>query len=154
LARQIKEKADRMFQGSYPLTLDAKGRLTIPAEMREQLETLCQGQLTVTRHFGTFLRVYPQPEWERMRDCLAKLTGDGEKVRRLIVGSADPVQMDGAGRILISPILRKAARLEKRVVLMGDLQRLEVWDEEAHTRYLDAQAEAGIPEALRDALGF
>ena len=144
-----------MFQGSYPLTLDAKGRLTIPAEMREQLETLCQGRLTVTRHFGSnFLRVYPQPEWERMRDLLAKLTGDGEKVRRLIVGSADPVQMDGAGRILISPILRKAARLEKRVVLMGDLQRLEVWDEEAHARYLDEQAEAGIPEGLRDALGF
>jgi len=144
-----------MFQGSYPLTLDAKGRLTIPAEMREQLETLCQGQLTVTRHFGSnFLRVYPLPEWERMRDLLAKLTGDGEKVRRLIVGSADPVQMDGAGRILISPILRKAARLEKRVVLMGDLQRLEVWDEESHARYLDEQAEAGIPEALRDALGF
>jgi len=144
-----------MFQGSYPLTLDAKGRLTIPAEMREQLETLCQGQLTVTRHFGSnFLRVYPLPEWERMRDLLAKLTGDGEKVRRLIVGSADPVQMDGAGRILISPILRKAARLDKRVVLMGDLQRLEVWDEESHARYLDEQAEAGIPEALRDALGF
>jgi len=144
-----------MFQGSYPLTLDAKGRLTIPAEMREQLETLCQGQLTVTRHFGSnFLRIYPLPEWERMRDLLAKLTGDGEKVRRLIVGSADPVQMDGAGRILISPILRKAARLEKRVVLMGDLQRLEVWDEESHARYLDEQAEAGIPEALRDALGF
>lgn len=144
-----------MFQGSYPLTLDAKGRLTIPAEMREQLETLCQGQLTVTRHFGSnFLRVYPQPEWERMRDLLAKLTGDGEKVRRLIVGSADPVQMDGAGRILISPILRKAARLERRVVLMGDLQRLEVWDEESHARYLDEQAEAGIPAALRDALGF
>ena len=62
--------------------------------------------------------------------------------------------MDGAGRILISPILRKAAKLDKRVVLLGDLQRLEVWDEELHARYLDAQAEAGIPEALRDALGF
>ena len=144
-----------MFQGSYPLTLDAKGRLTIPAEMREQVETLCQGNLTVTRHFGPFfLRVYPQPEWERMRDHLAKLTGEGEAVRRLIVGTADPVQMDSAGRILISPILRKAARLDKRVVLMGDLQRLEIWDEEAHTRYLDAQAEAGVPEALRHALGF
>jgi len=55
-----------MFQGSYPLSLDAKGRMTVPAEMREQLETLCEGNLTVTRHFGTtFLRIYPQPEWER-----------------------------------------------------------------------------------------
>lgn len=144
-----------MFQGSYPLTLDAKGRLTIPTEMRELVDTLCQGKLTVTRHFGPFfLRVYPQPEWERMREHLAKLTGEGEAVRRLIVGTADPVQMDGAGRILISQILRKAARLDKRVVLMGDLQRLEIWDEEAHARYLDEQAEAGAPEALRDALGF
>jgi MraZ protein len=145
-----------MFQGSYPLSLDAKGRLTIPAEMREQLETLCQGKLTITRHFGTdYLRVYPEPEWGRMREVLGKLRGeDGEKVRRLIIGSADPVQMDGAGRILISPILRKATKLERRVVLVGDLERLEIWDEEQHARYLDAQAEAGIPEALRNALDF
>jgi MraZ protein len=144
-----------MFEGSYPLTLDAKGRLTIPAEMRDQLETLCQGKLTVTRHFGAFLRVYPQPEWERMRKLMADtFTPAEEPVRRLIIGSADQVQMDGAGRILISPILRKAAKLDKRVVLVGDLQRLEIWDEEAHARYLDAQAEAGIPEALRAALGF
>jgi MraZ protein len=144
-----------MFEGSYPLTLDAKGRLSIPTEKREQLETLCQGRLTLTRHFGPFLRVYPQPEWERMRERMATtFTLKDEPVRRLIIGSADQVQMDGAGRILISPILRKAARLDKRVVLLGDLQRLEVWDEEAHARYLDEQAEAGIPEALRDALGF
>ena len=144
-----------MFEGSYPLTLDAKGRLTIPTEMRELLETLCQGKLTVTRHFGSFLRVYPQPEWERMRSLMAeRFTPNEEPVRRLIIGSADQVQMDGAGRILISSILRKAAKLDKRVVLVGDLQRLEVWDEELHARYLDQQAEAGIPEALRDALGF
>ena len=143
-----------MFEGSYPLTLDAKGRLTIPTEMREQLETLCQGKLTVTRHFGSFLRVYPQPEWERMRTLLGGLTGKGADARRLIVGSADPVEMDGAGRILISPILRRAAKLDKRVVLVGDLQQLEVWDEELHSRYLDQQAEAGMPEALRDVLGF
>ena len=145
----------QMFEGSYPLTLDAKGRLTIPSEMREQLDSICQGKLTVTRHFGHFLRVYPQPEWERMRELMARtFTPKEEPVRRLIIGSADPVQMDGAGRILISPILRKAARLDKRVVLIGDLQRLEIWDEEVHARYLDEQAEAGIPEALRDALGF
>lgn len=144
-----------MFEGSYPLTLDAKGRLTIPTEMREQLEALCQGRLTVTRHFGTLLRIYPQPEWERMRALMAeRFTPREEPVRRLIIGSADPVQMDGAGRILISPILRKAAKLDKRVVLVGDLQRFEVWDEEVHARYLDEQAEAGIPDAMRDALGF
>jgi MraZ protein len=145
-----------MFQGSYPLSLDAKGRMTVPAEMREQLETLCEGKLTVTRHFGTtFLRIYPQPEWERMRDIMAGFQGvAGEAARRLIVGSADQVQMDGAGRILISPILRKAANLDRKVVLVGDLQRLELWDEEAHARYLDAQAEAGIPDELRNALGF
>ncbi len=144
-----------MFEGSYPLTLDAKGRLTIPTEMREQLEALSQGRLTVTRHFGTLLRIYPQPEWERMRALMAeRFTPREEPVRRLIIGSADPVQMDGAGRILISPILRKAAKLDKRVVLVGDLQRFEVWDEEVHARYLDEQAEAGIPDAMRDALGF
>ena len=73
-----------MFQGSYPLSLDAKGRMTVPAEMREQLETLCQGRLTVTRHFGTtFLRIYPQPEWERMRDIMAGFQGvAGEAARR------------------------------------------------------------------------
>ena len=75
-------------------------------------------------------------------------------MRRLIIGSADSVEMDGAGRILISPILRKAAKLDRRVVLLGDVTRFEIWDEDAHARYLDEQAEAGLPEDLHGVLGI
>lgn len=144
-----------MFEGSYPLTLDAKGRLSIPAELRDQLALHCQGQLTVTRHFGTFLRLYPRPEWERYRAFMGEHFKMGqERVRRLIIGSADPVEMDAAGRILISPILRKAAKLDRRVVLLGDLSRFELWDEDLHARYLDDLAEAGLPAELNDVLGI
>ena len=89
---------------------------------------------------------------------IAAILGEGGLDPTFIIGgllnSVGSSAQLGAGRILISPILRKAARLDKRVVLVGDLQRLEIWDEETHARYLDEQAEAGIPEALRDALGF
>ncbi len=144
-----------MFEGSYPLSLDSKGRLTIPSELRAPLEEICQGKLTVTRHFGAFLRLYPRPEWERFRGYMAEnFSIEKERIRRLIIGSADSVEMDGAGRILISPILRKAAKLDRRVVLLGDVTRFEIWDEDAHARYLDEQAEAGLPEDLHGVLGI
>jgi MraZ protein len=143
-----------MFQGSYPLTLDVKGRLTIPVEVRAKLAEMSGRKLTVTRHYAPCLRLYPEPEWERMLARLQDFKAVNEGVRRLVIGSADTVELDDAGRILISPLLRRAARLDRRVVLLGDLTRLELWDEEVYLRYMDEQAAKGLPETLNDLQGF
>ncbi len=144
-----------MFEGSYPLMLDAKGRLTLPAELRPEILEQCAGKLTVARHFGPFLRVYPQPEWLRFRTFLAeKATVKMEDTRRLIVGTADPVQMDGAGRILVSPHLRKAVRLDRQVVLVGDITRFELWDQETLDRHLEKLASNGVPDELQNVIGI
>ncbi|MGE0798222.1 MAG: division/cell wall cluster transcriptional repressor MraZ [Lautropia sp.] len=143
-----------MFQGSYPLTLDAKGRLTIPVEVRAQIAEISGRKLTVTRHYAPCLRLYPQPEWERMLGQLQDFKAVNEGVRRLVIGSADPVELDDAGRITVKPILRRAARLDRRVVLLGDLTRLELWDEDTYLRYMDEQAAGGLPESLNDLQGF
>ena len=143
-----------MFEGSYPLTLDAKGRLTIPTELRAGIQEVCDGRLTLARHFAPCLRLYPRPEWERFRTYLVENLPMGlEDSRRLIIGTADSMQMDGAGRILVSPLLRRAAKLDKRVVLLCDVTRFEIWDEDALARRWDAQVEAGMPEMLTGVLG-
>ena len=74
--------------------------------------------------------------------------------RRLLIGTAETVEMDGAGRILVSPILRRAARLDRKVVMLGDITRFELWDEQALEAYLDEQAAAGLPEGLYDIPGL
>ena len=143
-----------MFEGSYPLTLDAKGRLTIPLELRASIEEVCGGHLTLSRHFAPCLRLYPRPEWDKWKTFLVdKLPLGLEGSRRLIIGSANSMQMDAAGRILISPLLRRAAKLDRKVVLLCDVSRVEIWDEDTLTRHWDDQADAGMPEMLTGVFG-
>ena len=144
-----------MFEGSYPLTLDAKGRLTIPAKLRDSLVQLSGGQITVTRWLDNCLRVYPQPAWTRMRDEIMPawpMTAAG--FAKALMQSADTQQIDSAGRILIKDNLRAYAGLDKRVVLAGDGGVLELWDEDRHTRFLDEQMAMGLPPELKSMTRF
>ena len=73
-----------------------------------------------------------------MREHIAStFTSKDDRTRRLLIGTAETVEMDGAGRILVSPILRRAARLDRKVVMLGDITRFELWDEQALEAYLD-----------------
>ncbi|MDO5101813.1 MAG: division/cell wall cluster transcriptional repressor MraZ [Lautropia sp.] len=144
-----------MFEGSFPLSLDTKGRLTIPSSWRGLLEEQGVRKLVLTRHFGSYLRVYPLPEWERVREHIAAtFTAKDDRTRRLLIGTAETVEIDGAGRILVSPILRRAAKLDRKVVMLGDISRFELWDEQTLEAYLDEQASAGLPEGLFDIPGL
>ena len=62
-----------MFEGSFPLSLDAKGRLTIPSQWRGVLEEQGVRKLVLTRHFGDLLRIYPLPEWEKVREHIVSV---------------------------------------------------------------------------------
>ena len=122
-----------MFRGVTQLSLDAKGRLAIPARYRGELMSSCTGHLIVTVDPSKCLLIYPQPAWEPIEQKLNNLSSFNPKIRslqRLLVGNASDVEMDTTGRILVSPPLRQFAGLSKDVVLVGQGAKFELWDEE------------------------
>ena len=137
-----------MFQGASSLSLDAKGRLSVPTRHRDVLLKNASGQLTVTKHPDGCLIVYPRPEWERVRGELAKLPASAQWLKRIYLGNAVDVEMDGTGRVLISPELREAGGLNREVILMGLGGSFELWDKE---RY-EAKEAAAMQSNMTDLL--
>lgn len=122
-----------MFQGSTQFNLDAKGRLTIPTKYRDLLLEHCAGQMVLTADPGGCLLLYPQPEWLPIRERLMGLSALNPKIRalqRFLVGQAEDIQMDAAGRVLVSAPLRDYAKLDRHVMLVGQGNKFELWDEE------------------------
>jgi MraZ protein len=120
-----------VFQGATALSLDAKGRLAIPTKHREALTS--GDSVVVTAHPDRCLLLYPRAAFEPISARLATLSSFDEKVRwwqRLVVGHSEHVDIDGAGRILLSPALRKFADLKKNVMLVGQNNHFEIWDGE------------------------
>jgi MraZ protein len=121
-----------MFQGASALTMDAKGRVAVPARHRDGLAAPGQGRLVVTAHPHRCLLLYPQPAWEPIRaQVLAapSLQAESALVRRLLVGFAEEVELDASGRLLLSPALRQFAALDKNVWLVGQGSHFEIWSE-------------------------
>ena len=122
-----------MFRGIAQLSLDSKGRFAIPSRYRDSLVSICAGRLIVTADPSRCLLIYPQPAWEPIEQKLINLSSFDNKIRslqRLLVGNASDVEMDNAGRVLVSQPLRKFAGLNKNVVLVGQGAKFELWDEE------------------------
>lgn len=118
----------RVFQGTSLLSLDQKGRLSMPARHREALAVLCEGKVTVTRHPDGCLVLYPAPVWEEKRAALAKLPYSARAFVRFVLGSAVDLEPDRAGRILIPSELRLMCALDKEVALIGMGEHFELWD--------------------------
>src|SRR4051794_6319210 len=121
-----------VFRGVSELVLDAKGRLAIPARHRDGLATGGNGRLIITADHGGCLLIYPYAEWTPIETQLMALSSFNDSIRslqRLIVGHADEVDIDAAGRVLVPPALRRYAGLDKRVVLVGQGRKLELWDD-------------------------
>ena len=138
-----------VFRGGPVLTLDVKGRITVPARWRDMLVATVQGQLVVAKNPDGCLSLYPLPVWEQFEASLLSLTTEDEAWRRFFVGSATEVEIDGASRVLIPPELRSWAGLEREVKFMGVGPNFELWD---MARYEAREAEVlarGRPEALR-----
>jgi MraZ protein len=100
-----------VFQGASQLTLDGKGRVSMPARHRDTLTSNCEGRLTLTRHPDGCVLVYPRPTWEARRQQIAQLPYAARSLQRLLLGSAVDVELDSAGRVLVSAELRAAAGL-------------------------------------------
>ena len=92
-----------MYQGLSKLTLDAKGRISVPARHRDALIAHCDGRVTLTRHPDGCLLLYPRPRWEQKRAELSRLPHSRRVLQRILIGSAIDLELDSSGRILISP---------------------------------------------------
>jgi MraZ protein len=143
-----------MFRGVTQLSLDNKGRLVIPTKYRESLIAFCGGHLVLTADPAKCLLVYPRPAWEPIEQKLNSLSSFNPKTRslqRLLVGNASDVEMDGAGRILVSPPLRQFAGLTKNLVLVGQGAKLELWEEEKWNQQIEdylVLKDSSIPSEL------
>jgi MraZ protein len=137
-----------LYQGLSKLTLDAKGRLSIPARHRDALVAQCDGRVTLTRHPDGCLLLYPRPRWEQKRAQLVQLSHARRVLQRILIGSAVDLDLDNSGRILISPELREAAGLERDVLLSGLGEHFELW-EPARMETLEKKqlAEGGLDAA-------
>ncbi|MBR6470035.1 MAG: division/cell wall cluster transcriptional repressor MraZ [Lachnospiraceae bacterium] len=115
-----------MFMGEYNHTIDAKGRLIIPAKFREELGEA----FVITNGNDGCLNIYTWEAWETFLEKLLLLPGneDKRKMVRALVSQADSVELDKQGRILIPNTLRERAGLIKDVVLAGAIDKIEVWD--------------------------
>ncbi|RJS92233.1 division/cell wall cluster transcriptional repressor MraZ [Salinisphaera sp. Q1T1-3] len=150
-----------MFKGSHSVTIDAKGRIAIPASYRQSLLDDCGGRLVVTRHWDGCLLIYPAPEFQSFESQLLSRGSLNPKVRniqRFFIGNARDVDMDRQGRLLLPSNLRAAASLESKAVLSGIGNLFELWDEDTFNQRnadtADALAEEAangdLPDVLMD----
>ena len=122
-----------MFRGATLVNLDSKGRLSVPTRYRDELNESASGQMVCTIDINhACLLLYPLPEWEIIEQKLSRLSSmnpQERRVQRLLLGHASECQMDSAGRLLIAPVLRQHAGLTKEVMLVGQFNKFELWDE-------------------------
>ena len=117
-----------MFMGTYGHSIDAKGRVIVPAKFREVLGD----SFVVTLGLDGCLFVYPEEEWEDFVKQLKELPGSKEarKLQRYFMAGAAPCDVDKQGRVLIPASLREKVGLDKDVVFVGVMSKIEIWSKE------------------------
>ncbi|MEM9243936.1 MAG: division/cell wall cluster transcriptional repressor MraZ [Pseudomonadota bacterium] len=122
-----------MFRGIHNVNLDAKGRLAIPSRYRQRLFDDAQKHLIVTIDTEeNCLLLYPQPIWEKIEQKISRLPSFNQatrRIQRLLIGHATEMEMDTNGRVLLPTPLREYASLNKHVVLIGQGNKFELWDQ-------------------------
>lgn len=123
-----------MFRGINAINIDPKGRMAIPTRYRQQLEESCQGRLILTIDTDErCLLLYSLPEWEKIEQQIAALPSFNKvarRVQRLLIGYATEAEVDSNGRILLPTLLREYAGINKRLMMVGQGKKFELWDDE------------------------
>lgn len=148
-----------MFRGINAITIDGKGRLAVPTRYREALGAGEHASLVVTIDTEeTCLLLYPTVQWQIIEQSLQRLpsfNAAARRIQRLLIGHATDVDLDSNGRVLLPPLLRDYAKLDKRVVMIGQGNKFEVWDEvqwqSKRNQWLAAEAskEDDLPEDMK-----
>ena len=123
-----------MFRGISKASLDDRGRFAMPTRFRNALKSRSDGKLVITiDRQDKCLLLYPDAEWITVENVLEQLSNLRPAVRqlqRMLVGFATDVELDSNGRVLIPPILRRYAEIDRAVMVMGQPNKLELWSED------------------------
>ncbi len=142
-----------MFRGVFEHQIDAKGRTSFPVKLRETLVGSYDDRLIVTTALDPCLHCYPVREWEQFETALARRNPMEPGVKallRLYVASAQEVQLDKLGRVLIPPQLRHYAGLEKDLVWAGMVKVIELWSKTGWAKAQEAaRTEADSADVMR-----
>jgi MraZ protein len=137
-----------VFQGANQINLDAKGRMAVPTRARDPLTQGGTVTLVLTAHPDGCLLLYPQPAWQPIRAQVMSFPSTDRMAslwKRLLVGFAQDVEPDGAGRLLLPPELRDYAGITRQVMFVGQGSHFEIWDLEAWNAQLEALRSGGSP---------
>ena len=128
------EKMVDMFKGIHNINLDGKGRLTIPTKYRNTITDQSNGSMVVTMDTEEkCLLLYPSTIWatiEKKINDLPSFSKNHRRIQRILIGHAEDLDIDSAGRILLSKPLRLAADMTKKITLIGQGEKFEIWNED------------------------
>jgi MraZ protein len=128
------------FLGEYEATLDPKGRFLLPAGLKKQIPEEGSARFVINRGFEKCLSLYPVSSWEPIFSEISKLNDFDPKVRefrRYFLNGATLTELDSAGRLLIPPNLKDHAGLEKDIILVSAVNKIEIWDKNKYQQFFD-----------------
>ncbi len=129
------------FKGQAEYSVDSKGRIAIPAKMRNALRPAARNTFTITRGIDRCIYLYAQDDWETLEDRFSKLNAFRSEERdflRLTMMWAEEVPYDGQGRVSIPKPLMEHARVSDRALIIGVLDRIEIWNPEVFAERLES----------------
>jgi len=148
----------KKFRGVSQLSLDAKGRIMLPARHREALSAICDSQLVITIDLNLpCLLIYPLDVWEKVEEQIDALPSFNElasRLRHTLLAHADDVSIDANGRLLLPSTHRQFANFDKKLVLVGQGKKFELWSEatwnEYRDKWLSEKNDGELTEALAE----
>jgi MraZ protein len=138
-----------VFQGASSLSLDAKGRLSVPTRHRDAFGAP-EAPLTVTKHPHGCLMLFPRAEWEKFAARISALPMEAQWWKRIFLGNAMDVEIDGTGRVLVSPELRASAGISRDTMLLGMGNYLELWDKATYDAQEAKAMQGQMPDVFKD----
>jgi len=143
------------FLGEFEATLDAKGRFLLPAGFKKQLPEEEENRFVINRGFEKCLSLYPMKSWEPLFADISKLNEFDPKVRefrRYFLNGATIVEPDSAGRLLVPPNLKEHAALQKDIVLVAAVNKIEIWDSNKYHQFFDSFSAEDFSSLAKDVM--
>src|SRR6516164_8590998 len=143
------------FLGEYEATIDSKGRFLLPAGFKKQMADETKTQFVINRGFEKCLSLYPMESWEPIFSEISKLNDFDPKVRafrRFFLNGATLTELDSAGRLLVPSNLKEHAGLEKDIVLIAAVNKIEIWDKLKYQQFFESFSPEGFSSLANDVM--
>ncbi|HYM95651.1 MAG TPA: division/cell wall cluster transcriptional repressor MraZ [Chitinophagaceae bacterium] len=143
------------FLGEFEATLDAKGRFLLPAGFKKQLSEEDSNRFVINRGFEKCLSLYPLKSWEPLFGEISKLNDFDPQVRgfrRYFLNGATIVEPDSAGRLLVPPNLKDHAGLQKDIVLVAAVNKIEIWDSNKYKQLFDSFSQEAFSNLAKEVM--